>query len=216
MRVLEPGDRRRPRAERSDELRIVGNRSTHDLDGDLTADGCLIRPKQAVPAVAGKELPQLVAVDRPAGFEQGGDRCRFPACNGTQVVVVVEDLLLELLQLRRRVDPQLVGQQPPRLLICAEGISLPARSIQGEHELAPETFSKRVLGRQVLELGNESLMPTEGQMRVDAQFHGGEPQTVQPSRQVPQGGRLVGDIDQRNAVPEIERIREAPAGLRRV
>ena len=55
-------------------------------------------------------------------------------------------------------------------------------------------------------------MAAERQIGIDAEFDGREPQFFEPPRQVAQRWSLVGDVDQWNAVPEVEGIGETPTG----
>ena len=55
-------------------------------------------------------------------------------------------------------------------------------------------------------------MAAERQIGIDAEFDGREPQFFEPPRQVAQRWSLVGDVDQWNAVPEVESIGETPTG----
>jgi hypothetical protein len=121
---------------------------------------------------------------------------------------VREDRLLQLLQLPAWVDPELLDERPPRVLVDGQRVRLPAGAVEREHQLCPQTLMQRVLLHQCLELVQDFRMPAERQLRVD-QVHGGaETLLLQPSDLVPRE-RLEHDVGERRAAPERECLAEA-------
>ena len=80
------------------------------------------RPRRSVPAA-----------DSPAAARPR-DRARGPGEGSARAAVGVGG----------RIDPELVGQHRPRPLERRQGLPLPVRSVQGEHQLLPEPFAQRV------------------------------------------------------------------------
>jgi hypothetical protein len=66
-----------------------------------------------------------------------------------------------------------------------------------------------MLGRELLELGDDKRVLALRQAHVDALFHGGEAQLLQP-RDLCLRERLVGDVGQRRSAPQRERVIEPP------
>ena len=54
--------------------------------------------------------------------------------------VLDEDLLLELLQGGPGLEPELLGQQPPPVLVGLERLGLSAGLVEGEHQLPARTL----------------------------------------------------------------------------
>ena len=66
--------------------------------------------------------------------------------------LVTEDLRLEPLELRAGLDAQLLDEPSTRVLIRVESLRLPARAVEGQHELAAQGFTERVLTHERFEL----------------------------------------------------------------
>ena len=81
----------------------------------------------------------LVAADeRGTGdVEGGGKRDDRLATGGAAepMVVLGEDRLLQVAECRPRFDAELLREHPARALVGAQRVRLPARSVQGDHEL---------------------------------------------------------------------------------
>ena len=56
---------------------------------------------------------------------------------------------MELLQLTAGIDAELLDEQSARGVDLAQRLGLPARPIQGERELSPQSLAKRILGDQL-------------------------------------------------------------------
>ena len=59
---------------------------------------------------------------------------------------MVEHLRLEAAELLARLEPELVGEQPPRLAVDRERLGLAAAAVEGEHQVALEALAPRVHG----------------------------------------------------------------------
>ena len=129
--------------------------------------------------------------------------------------ILAQDRLLELLQRRAWLDPQLVHQQPPPLAVPVERLRLPPRAIEGEHQLGARALPQRLLRDEPLELGDDACVLAQLQLGVDALLERMQTQLGQPAR-----GRLcerlLVKLGERRAAPELERLAQelgAPSGL---
>ena len=65
-----------------------------------------------------------------------------------------QDLVLELLQLRSRVEAELVGQPVPDPLVRRQRIGLAAVAVQGDHQQRPQALAQRMLAHERFELAD--------------------------------------------------------------
>ncbi len=86
---------------------------------------------------------------------------------------------MDLLQLGRRVDAELVGEPGAEPLVDVQRVGLPAAGREGPHQLAGEPLVQRVLEREGLELGDEGVRVAELEVGVDPVEDGHEPQVVE-------------------------------------
>jgi hypothetical protein len=103
-------------------------------------------------------------------------------CIGQERGVLVQDEALQLLQLRRRLEAELVGQVGARLLVGAQRLRLPAAAVEGEHVLGAEAFADRVLLAEHFQLGDELGVVAEDQLGFDACLDGAQPQLLEAPR----------------------------------
>ena len=134
-------------------------------------------------------------------------------CGELERAVVSEDRALELLQVVARLEPELVSQLAPSLLVALEGIGLPPGAIEREHELTAETFPERVLDGEQLELGDERPDVPERELRVQALLEGDEPQLLEPCGLCLRPG-FDGKVTQRLAVEQRECLLQRPGAYR--
>jgi hypothetical protein len=114
---------------------------------------------------------------------------------------VAQDLLVQALQGRGRVDPQLLGQDLSGLLEGRERLGLSARPVQRQHQLAPQPLPQRLVSGQPLQLGRDLAMATKHQQRIDPLLAGRGAQLLQPSELRPKR-RLGRQVGQRRAPPQ--------------
>ena len=119
--------------------------------------------------------------------------------------VLVEDLALEPVQSRPRVDPQFFGQSPSALLVRVQGARLPPAAIERQHELGAQALAKRIAGDEVLELGDDFGVAAERQLSFDPLLRCCQTKFLQP-KHVHVGERVVAEVGQRVAAEERERI----------
>ena len=90
-----------------------------------------------------------------------------------------EHLRLEAPQFLARLEPELIGEQPPRLAIDRERLGLAAAAIQREHEVPVETLAPRVPARELLELAHELGVPAGREVGLDARLERRQPLLLQ-------------------------------------
>jgi hypothetical protein len=134
--------------------------------------------------------------------------------------VLLEDPLLERPQLVARLDPELVDEQPAAGGECRERLGLAPGAVEREHQLAAQALAVRMLGDQLLELGDHLAVAAEREARVDVVLDGREPQLLEPPDRLLRE-RLVAQVRERGARPDRERRAErvgrllGPAGGQR-
>ena len=116
-----------------------------------------------------------------------------------------QDRALQLLQLRPRFEPELIDENATRLLVGGERIRLPARAVQGEHQLGPKPLPQRVFPDKPLQLRHELAVLAEPESTIDPADHGVHALLAQLLDLVP-SERLEGEIRERRSTPERERF----------
>ena len=124
--------------------------------------------------------------------------------------VLPEDRLLQTLQRRARLDPELVHEHAPRPLICVECLRLPAGPVEREHQLSAQPLAQGVLGDKRLQLGDQVAMAAEREVGFDPLLECRQPELLQP-RDLDLGERVVRELRQRRAAPERERLAQLAA-----
>lgn len=84
--------------------------------------------------------------------------------------VLGDDGGLKAAEFRAGVDAELIGQQCPRPLIGAQGLTLSAGAVEGEHQLAPSPLAQRCVGDRSLEFPDDFRGPSGGEEGVGAVF----------------------------------------------
>ena len=131
--------------------------------------------------------------------------------------ILPQDVQLEPLEVRTRLDPELLREPVADPAEHVERLRLAARAIQGEHQLAGEPLAIRVTGDEIAELTHELLVASCPQVEIDALLDDGQPELLE-SRDGPAGERLPSHVGERGAAPQPERVAEGvrgPAGLGR-
>ena len=144
--------------------------------------------------------------------EQEGDRLHLWLRLEQERRVLVEDPSLELLQLRRGLEAELLRQVRARLLIRAKRFHLTTRAVEREHVLLAVALVDGKLLAQHLELGDQLRMSSEHELRLDPQLDGAEPQLLEASRFELERERA-GHVCIRVTTPERERRTELLGGL---
>ena len=89
---------------------------------------------------------------------------------------------LELLQLRRGLEAELLRQVRARLLVRAKSFRLTTPAVQREHVLPTEALVDGKLLAQHLELCDQLGVASEHELRLDPQLDGAEAQLLESPR----------------------------------
>jgi hypothetical protein len=132
---------------------------------------------------------------------------RCERVGGCELRVLVQDLLLEPLQRGAGVEPERVAEHVPRYLENLQGVRLPSRAVQREHQLCAKALAKRMFGNEPLQLDNDLLMAAELELGLNPLFDDRQTELIEPRRLLA-GERVVAEVGQRLATEESERLRE--------
>ena len=86
---------------------------------------------------------------------------------------------MELLQGRARLDAKLGVQHRAEVTVGRQGVRLPPRAVEREHQLGVQPFSERVLGDEAAQLADHRRVVPEGELGADARLERGRPTLVQ-------------------------------------
>ena len=125
---------------------------------------------------------------------------------------MLEHRALEPLEFGPRIDPQLLDQLASGRIELAQRLRLPARTVQGHHELRSQPLTQRVLGDELAQCRDDQLVPAEHQPGVDLVFERRGAQLVE-AVDLGHGELLVGDVLKGFTSPQ--RQRRAQLGERR-
>src|SRR5262249_35900273 len=120
---------------------------------------------------------------------------------------MAQDRLLEKLKLCRGLDAQLLDERLTGLPVSLEGLRLPARAVEGQHELPAEPLPQRILGHEGLELPHALRVAPELDLGIDHLLVGGGAELLHAG-DLDLGEQLVGEIRERRTAPERERFAE--------
>ena len=151
-----------------------------------------------------QERPHLLQLP----FAADERRRSRPHRRDVQLRILREDRAFELPQRRSRLDPERLDERLPRRPEGRQGLGLPARAVEGEHEPAEQVLRQWVLGDQALELADELAVAAESEISVDAILERGEVKLPKPTDLVLRP-RLVRELDERRAAPEREGFAQA-------
>ena len=162
------------------------------------------------------DLRQLgVAADQLVGRGgQGGGR-RAARLLGRQLRVVREDRLLEPPQLRPRLDPELVDEQPAPLAHHLERLRLPAAAVEREHQVRAHALAQRVLGHQRPQLADQVGVAAARELRAHPLLDRLHPQLLQP-RDLALREVVEAVVGERRPAPQLERGLQVGGGRVRV
>jgi hypothetical protein len=155
--------------ERPHEIRVVGQGLGHHPDGDVTVD-----PRQPG-RVHGAIAPSAQPLTHPVTPQPKLTRLELP-----QRLVMDQDPTLQLRQLRRRLQPELAGEDLPMRLVRPQGLHLPAAAVQGQHQLRLERLPHRMFRCQPLQLGRDLRGPPTRQVGIRQQLVGDQAQLPEP------------------------------------
>ena len=107
-----------------------------------------------------------------------------------QARVMREHLVLQRLELGRRLDAQLVGEQFAQPPIGAECLGRPTSDVQGAHQLRPSSLAQRVLGDELFELADHRSVVAQRELGINLQVDGVKPELGQAGALGLQRGEL--------------------------
>ena len=120
---------------------------------------------------------------------------------------LLEHGAVQVLELTPRFDAELVDELLAGVVERAQRFGLTARSVQRQHQLGPEPFTEREVGDVLPEQRYGEVVVAKGQAGLDRLFEGGGPQLVEPL-DLSFHERFVGDVLERLALPEAQRLEE--------
>jgi hypothetical protein len=82
---------------------------------------------------------------------------------------VSENVLVQALERRRGINPELAVQHAAQLVKGLKSRRLPVRPVEGQHQLRMQILIERILPGKPAQLAGQALVPAELQIRVDAQ-----------------------------------------------
>ena len=113
--------------------------------------------------------------------------------------------MLEALEPLPGIEPELLDEQPPPLLVDVERLGLPARAVEGEHQLSSEAFAKRLPGDKCVKLGDELRVPAQREVGVQPLLDCAHPEFFEAgSLDLDELDRV--EIGKRLASPQVERL----------
>jgi hypothetical protein len=108
-------------------------------------------------------------------------------------------------QLGPRLEAHLLDQHRPRLAVGLQRVGLAAGAVQREHPLRVQALLERMRGDEPLELGDRLAVASGRERRVDRQLARPQPELLEAA-DLRAGERLVGEVAQRLAAPQLERV----------
>ena len=122
---------------------------------------------------------------------------------------------LEVLQVRGRLQPELLVEPLPVALMHGEGIGLARGPVQGEHQLGMWSLAQRVRRDDRLQSGDRRVSTAEKERRLDPVLRRCGTQLLQACR-LRAGEVLIDELRVRRPTPEVERLVEQPCCLGRL
>ncbi len=133
-------------------------------------------------------------------------------CRARTRCLLGQDRPLELLQLRARVEAELVGQVPAGVLVGLERRALASVGVQRKHQQAPQPLPARLLRDETAQLGDGLPAGALADPHLVQLLDRLEPQLLEPVGLAP-GERLGRDITQGGARPVRQGRLERRAGV---
>ncbi len=128
--------------------------------------------------------------------------------------ILRQDRPLQLPQMLSRLDPELLDQRPPRVLVGLERLGLALAAVEGEHQLPSEALAVGVLADQRLELTDQLRVLAERQLGIRQIFERRHSQILQAA-DLELDERLACEVGERGSPPERERRLERRDGALR-
>jgi hypothetical protein len=174
---------------------MVGRALPDHLHGDLPPHLRLERPVDGPERALADPFEQPVAPEALAADLEGG--------------ILAKDLFLELLELGRGVDPEVVEQHVPGPTVRGEGVALTPGPVQGDNQVAPQSLPVRMAGDEGLELADELPVAAQLELGRDPFLQGCEPDLLEPGDLRLEGG-LLGQVVECRPPPQAQRLAQPP------
>ena len=123
-----------------------------------------------------------------------------------------EDRLLELLQLRPRLETESIDELAAGVGVHVERVRLATRPVERGHQLGAKSLAERSGAHQLPQLTDQLAVAAGGEVGVDASLEHLEPRLLQV-RQLPREEALARQIGERLAAPELEGRPQDAGGL---
>ena len=107
-------------------------------------------------------------------------RSRFELVPRREWRRLIEDRLFQFLELRARVEAELVGQIPAGILVGLEGLGLAAVGIQRQHQQPPQPLPAGLVGHEATELGDGLAAGAYVDARLVQLLDGLQPELFEP------------------------------------
>ena len=120
--------------------------------------------------------------------------------------ILSNDLARQLPELAARLEPEIVVEAAPRVLVDLERLRVPSAAIEREHELRDEPFAVGVLADEHLQFADDRLVMSEIQLRVEAQLERAQPRLLE-TLSLRASRRSERDVGESRPVPECQRTR---------
>ena len=116
---------------------------------------------------------------------------------------MAQDRLLEILQHPGRLEPELVDERAPRVLVDRQRLGLPAGAIEREHERPARPLAEWMLANERLEFPDQTSVPAERELGLDPLLEGFELQLIE-AEDLAGRKALRSEFAERPAAPERE------------
>ena len=178
------------------------------MRGRLSGAVSRVTPKTAAPARSASAAAMTNhRPTRRGGAVADGSGGRVAGRGSGQIerAVLAQHGVVERAQLGAGLDADLLDQHAARVAIGLERLGLTSGAVQREHALGVQPLGQRMLGDEPLELPDQLPVAAGGEASVDRQLGRMEAQLLQPP-DLGGGERLAGDVGQRVAPPQPERL----------
>ena len=189
--------------------RVERDHCARGLRGSEAGTGLVAVPEQRGGRDGGRECEH-----EPHGCRAGAAAQRAGGGSGRRLEsgVVGEDRLLELLQLRPRLETESIDELAAGVGVHVEGVRLATRSVERGHQLRAKSLAERSGAHQLPQLTDQLAVAAGGEVGVEASLEHLEPRLLQ-ARQLPREEALARQIGERLAAPELEGRPQYAGGL---
>ena len=186
-----------------------------ELLGEAGLPDARLAPEQDQPPAPGEGVVQgahQVAELAPAADEDAlaGPRRRH-ARGLIEAAVLAENPLMQLSQPAARLDAELLGERGARGPVDLERLALTPAAIEREHELTSEPLAEGVRDHEGFELPDDLRVMAAGEIGADALLERENAQLLQ-SLDLRLRESLVGQVGERRAAPQCERLAQQSPG----